>query len=152
MLERHFYQLLRGAANDTTRFADISRILTGNSATQLRGLPARSAGDEISQREKRASEGLQMKILGCLVVVSWLLILPCDLSAHSGRTDSQGGHYNRSTGEYHFHHRAGARHPSADSDDDWRFIDDHPVITFIVGALVLGVFINLIERRGKRPV
>lgn len=69
----------------------------------------------------------------------------------SGRTDSQGGHYNRSTGEYHFHHRAGARHPSADSDDDWRFIDDHPVITFIVGALVLGVFINLIERRGKRP-
>lgn len=24
--------------------------------------------------------------------------------AHSGRTDSQGGHYNRSTGEYHFHH------------------------------------------------
>lgn len=25
------------------------------------------------------------------------------LEAHSGRTDSSGGHYNRSTGEYHFH-------------------------------------------------
>jgi len=25
------------------------------------------------------------------------------LYAHSGRTDSGGGHYNRSTGEYHFH-------------------------------------------------
>lgn len=25
-------------------------------------------------------------------------------SAHSGRTDSSGGHYNRSTGEYHYHH------------------------------------------------
>lgn len=24
--------------------------------------------------------------------------------AHSGRTDSRGGHYNRSTGEYHYHH------------------------------------------------
>lgn len=24
--------------------------------------------------------------------------------AHSGRTDSSGGHYNRSTGEYHYHH------------------------------------------------
>ena len=23
---------------------------------------------------------------------------------HSGRTDSNGGHYNRSTGEYHYHH------------------------------------------------
>lgn len=25
-------------------------------------------------------------------------------SAHPGRTDSNGGHYNRSTGEYHYHH------------------------------------------------
>lgn len=25
-------------------------------------------------------------------------------SAHSGRTDGNGGHYNRSTGEYHYHH------------------------------------------------
>lgn len=24
--------------------------------------------------------------------------------AHSGRTDSSGGHYNHSTGEYHYHH------------------------------------------------
>lgn len=34
-----------------------------------------------------------------------LIILACTspLCAHSGRTDSQGGHYNRSTGEYHFH-------------------------------------------------
>lgn len=34
-----------------------------------------------------------------------LIILVCasPLCAHSGRTDSQGGHFNRSTGEYHFH-------------------------------------------------
>ena len=24
--------------------------------------------------------------------------------AHPGRTDGNGGHYNRSTGEYHYHH------------------------------------------------
>lgn len=32
--------------------------------------------------------------------------------AHSGRTDSSGGHYNRSTGEYHYHHGYGPhQHP-----------------------------------------
>ena len=32
---------------------------------------------------------------------------------HSGRTDSQGGHYNRRTGEYHFHHGMHAhQHPN----------------------------------------
>lgn len=25
-------------------------------------------------------------------------------SAHSGNTDAQGGHYNHSTNEYHYHH------------------------------------------------
>ena len=35
-----------------------------------------------------------------------LLLLPACLrtSAHPGRTDAQGGHYDRSTGEYHYHH------------------------------------------------
>lgn len=33
-------------------------------------------------------------------------------AAHSGRTDSSGGHYNRSTGEYHYHHGKPAhQHP-----------------------------------------
>ena len=32
--------------------------------------------------------------------------------AHSGGTDSKGGHYNRSTGEYHYHHGYSAhQHP-----------------------------------------
>ena len=34
-------------------------------------------------------------------------------SAHSGGTDSKGGHYNRSTGEYHYHHGYSAhQHPN----------------------------------------
>ena len=33
--------------------------------------------------------------------------------AHSGGTDSKGGHYNRSTGEYHYHHGYSAhQHPN----------------------------------------
>jgi len=34
--------------------------------------------------------------------------------AHSGRTDSNGGHYNRSTGEYHYHHGYSAHQHNAD--------------------------------------
>lgn len=34
------------------------------------------------------------------------LLLTCSLTvfAHSGRTDENGGHYDTSTGEYHYHH------------------------------------------------
>lgn len=39
------------------------------------------------------------------------------VSAHSGRTDSNGGHYNRSTGEYHYHHGKSA-HQHEDRDGD----------------------------------
>ena len=31
-------------------------------------------------------------------------IISFSVYAHPGRTDSRGGHYNRSTGEYHYHH------------------------------------------------
>lgn len=41
-----------------------------------------------------------------------LLSLALPVLAHSGRTDSSGGHYNRSTGEYHYHHGYSAhQHP-----------------------------------------
>lgn len=38
------------------------------------------------------------------VLLLTLLVLFVPSGAHSGRTDSQGGHTDRSTGEYHFHH------------------------------------------------
>lgn len=34
--------------------------------------------------------------------------------AHSGRTDSNGGHYDSSTGEYHYHHGYSAHQHNAD--------------------------------------
>lgn len=33
-----------------------------------------------------------------------LLLLSLPVAAHSGGTDSNGGHYDRSTGKYHYHH------------------------------------------------
>lgn len=40
-------------------------------------------------------------------------------SAHSGGTDSRGGHTNRSTGEYHYHHGYSAHdHYDMDGDGD----------------------------------
>ena len=37
-------------------------------------------------------------------VFAFLLLLSPAVLAHSGGTDANGGHYDRSTGEYHYHH------------------------------------------------
>lgn len=48
-----------------------------------------------------------------LVFLSLILLLPVPVFAHSGRTDGAGGHYNHSTGEYHYHHGYPAhQHPN----------------------------------------
>lgn len=39
-----------------------------------------------------------------IIICSLTLLLPLSAQAHSGRTDSNDGHYDRSTGEYHYHH------------------------------------------------
>ena len=39
------------------------------------------------------------------------------VAAHSGRTDEAGGHYDRSTGEYHYHHGY-SEHQHYDMDED----------------------------------
>ena len=39
-----------------------------------------------------------------ILIVCIALSLVFVVSAHSGKTDSNGGHLNHSTGEYHYHH------------------------------------------------
>ena len=39
-----------------------------------------------------------------LVLILLTLSLALPVFAHSGKTDSKGGHYDHSTGEYHYHH------------------------------------------------
>lgn len=52
-------------------------------------------------------------LIVCLIMPSVVLVS----YAHSGRTDSRGGHTNRSTGEYHYHHGYSA-HDHYDMDGD----------------------------------
>lgn len=44
-----------------------------------------------------------------IIFIEIILVMSLtNIFAHSGRTDGNGGHYNRSTGEYHYHHGYGA--------------------------------------------
>lgn len=45
---------------------------------------------------------IRKKFLLCIAII--LLSSFTHVSAHPGRTDSNGGHYNHATGEYHYHH------------------------------------------------
>ena len=44
-----------------------------------------------------------MRKIFCILLLIVLLSMPVCF-AHSGGTDSKGGHYNHSTGKYHYHH------------------------------------------------
>ena len=46
-----------------------------------------------------------------------MLLFALVVTAHSGKTDASGGHYNSSTGEYHYHHGYSA-HDHYDMDGD----------------------------------
>ena len=59
-----------------------------------------------------------MRKIMSLVVCAFALCFVCmTVYAHSGRTDSDGGHYDQSTGEYHYHHGYPA-HDHYDMDGD----------------------------------
>lgn len=45
-----------------------------------------------------------MKRISVLLITILLLLLTLPAYAHPGSLDANGGHYNHSTGEYHYHH------------------------------------------------
>lgn len=54
----------------------------------------------------------------CAIVLV-ILLFTITISAHSGKTDSYGGHYDNSSGEYHYHHGYPAHdHYDMDGDGD----------------------------------
>lgn len=55
-------------------------------------------------------------LLAALLLLSVPMLAPY-VYAHPGSTDSSGGHYDRSTGEYHYHHGYPA-HSHRDTDGD----------------------------------
>ena len=50
------------------------------------------------------------------IVTAFVVVTSLTLYAHSGRTDSSGGHYNRKTGTYHYH-SGGTSSPSPSSSE-----------------------------------
>lgn len=71
------------------------------------------------------------KLIAVLLLVYFILSSSC-VFAHSGGTDHKGGHYDKGSGEYHYHHGYSAhQHNDMDSDGvldcPYNFVDktDH---------------------------
>lgn len=47
---------------------------------------------------------MKRRILSICIALLTIFLLPSVAFAHPGQTDEDGGHYDRSTGEYHYHH------------------------------------------------
>lgn len=62
----------------------------------------------------------KLAIFTCILALCVAICLSIfNVSAHSGRTDSSGGHYDKSTGKYHYHHGYSAhQHYDMDGDGD----------------------------------
>ena len=63
-----------------------------------------------------------MKRIFCIIII--VISMFTITYAHSGRTDSSGGHYNRSTGEYHYHHGYSAHQHNADGSCPYEVTDE----------------------------
>lgn len=87
----------------------------------------------------------------CAIILLALLMLSTIVTvyAHSGGTDGQGGHYNSSTGEYHYHHGYSAHQheggecpydlsdytETSDSGSDWMY--------WLIGVMALTICIGI---------
>lgn len=54
------------------------------------------------QKAKKSRRNKLLLVIG-LIIISLICAYIFTASAHSGRTDAYGGHWNRSTGTYHYH-------------------------------------------------
>lgn len=55
--------------------------------------------------------------IALITIACFLAVVPLEVNAHPGNTDSNGGHYDHDTGEYHYHHGYSA-HQHYDVDGD----------------------------------
>lgn len=63
------------------------------------------------------------RIISLLLSAALLLLFPTSVFAHAGRTDANGGHFDLSTGEYHYHHGFPA-HQHTDGYCPYNFEDE----------------------------
>lgn len=89
------------------------------------------------------------RAIAVLLLVSALLIgLLLSASAHSGNTDSEGGHYNNAAGEYHYHHgRPAHSHPNGAcpyEQEDKRVTDGG---VWILALVAIGVVLYIFSKK-----
>ena len=63
------------------------------------------------------------KTIIAILATALLMLIPLPAAAHSGGTDESGGHYDSSTGEYHYHHGYSA-HEHVDGECVFDFDDN----------------------------
>lgn len=63
------------------------------------------------------------RVIALLLSAALLLLFPASVFAHAGKTDANGGHFDLSTGEYHYHHGFPA-HQHTDGYCPYNFEDE----------------------------
>ena len=81
------------------------------------------------------------RIIILLLTICFFIFLSYSLFcfAHSGRTDYAGGHYDRSTGEYHYHHG----YPAHQHKDGVCPYETREKVLFSIGVSLIIYFISL---------
>lgn len=89
-------------------------------------------------------ENIRKNVITIFLVLLTLIFSSICCYAHSGNTDSNGGHYNQSTGEYHYHHGYPAhQHPNGVCPYDIP-------VCLIVGLAAVGIGGYLIGKNRKK--
>lgn len=102
-----------------------------------------------------------IKIVLMLAFIALIIVaLGCAAFAHSGGTDSNGGHTNHTTGEYHYHHGYPAHQHNADGSCPYRnnnsassssaLNDPLTIVLSIFSCLtLLSMFVNIFVKEFK---
>ena len=80
-----------------------------------------------------------------LAFLAFILLLSLPAYAHSGKTDGAGGHYDRFSGEYHYHHGYSAhQHPNGVCPYDYDEVEKTSTLETIVGIIIFGLLFGSI--------
>ncbi len=76
---------------------------------------------------------ISLKTLSFILIILFLII-PVTAYPHPGRTDAQGGHTNKKTGEYHYHSK-----PQSESTSKSSYAQQTTTVTRIVDGDTLKI-------------
>lgn len=81
-----------------------------------------------------------------LLIIALLLASALPVYAHSGGTDSNGGHYDRKTGEYHYHHGTSAHQHYNGRCSRTIFMYLTVSLILLISIVYFGIFVFLSNR------